>query len=108
MEKPIRKLATLLLCAAAAFTLHAQDPRETGPTTLVITYRCPPEKRPDLRNYMRQDGLQRLEGYRRNAILAGYPAVEKAEVTMKPFWKSAFPANKNEITVTVAKPDLSP
>jgi hypothetical protein len=72
MEKPIRKLASLLLCAAAAFTLHAQDPTETGPTALAITYRCTPEKRPDLRNFMRQEGLQRLEGYRRNAILAGY------------------------------------
>ncbi|HXB69281.1 MAG TPA: hypothetical protein VNY05_13615 [Candidatus Acidoferrales bacterium] len=72
MEKPIRKLAALLVCAAAAFTLPAQDPRETGPTTLVVTYRCPPEKRSELRNIMRQDGLQRLEGYRRNTILAGY------------------------------------
>jgi hypothetical protein len=72
MAKPIRNLAKLLLCAAAAFTLPAQDPKEIGPTTLVISYRCPPEKRPDLRNFMRQEGLQRLEGYRRNAILAGY------------------------------------
>jgi len=67
-------MAKLLLCAAAAFTftVHAQDPHETGPTTLVITYRCPPDKRPELHTYMRQDGLQRLEGYRRNGILAGY------------------------------------
>ena len=72
MVKPIPHLATLLLCAAAAFALQAQDPKETGPTTLLITYRCLPEKRPDLRNLMRQEGLQRLEGYRRNAILAGY------------------------------------
>jgi hypothetical protein len=72
MSKSIRNVAKLFLCVAAALALQAQDPRETGPTTLVITYRCLPEKRPDLRNYMRQDGLQRLEGYRRNAILAGY------------------------------------
>jgi hypothetical protein len=72
MEKPIRKVAALVLGAASAFTLHAQDPNETGPTTLVVTYRCPPDKRPELRNGMLQGGLARLEGYRRNAILAGY------------------------------------
>jgi hypothetical protein len=72
MVKPIRHLASLLICAAAALALPAQDPAETGPTTLVVTYRCLPEKRPDLRNTMRQEGLQKLEGYRRNAVLAGY------------------------------------
>jgi hypothetical protein len=54
---------------AATLALQAQD---TGPTTLVITYRCTPDKRPNLRTYMRQAGLQQLEGYRRNAILSGY------------------------------------
>jgi hypothetical protein len=59
----------LLTIFAATPALRAQD---TGPGTLVITYRCTPDKRPDLRNYMRQAGLQQLEGYRRNAILSGY------------------------------------
>lgn len=72
MEKTATRLAGVLLCAAAALALHAQDPRESGPTTLLITYRCLPEKRPDLRNFMRLDGIQRLEGYRRNAILGNY------------------------------------
>ena len=68
----VTSIRKLFLCAAAVFALQAQDPRDTGPTSLVITYRCPPEKRTDLRNYMRQDGLQRLEGYRKNAVLSGY------------------------------------
>ena len=59
----------LLALFAAALALPAQD---TGSPTLVITYRCTPDKRPDLRNYMRQAGLQQLEGYRKNAILSGY------------------------------------
>ncbi|MES2436963.1 MAG: hypothetical protein V4519_03035 [Patescibacteria group bacterium] len=42
-----------------------------------------------------------------NAILAGYPAVSKAEVTMRPFWKKTFPTNTAEITVTVAEAQLS-
>jgi hypothetical protein len=72
MAKPIRNLARLLLCAAAIFALQAQDSGETGPTSLMITYRCLPEKRVELRNLMRQDGLQRLEGLRRNTILSSY------------------------------------
>jgi len=72
MEKSIRKPAKLLLCAAAAITLQAQDPKETGPTSLAITYHCHPDKRSDLRNSMREDGLPLFEGYRRDAILADY------------------------------------
>lgn len=37
-------------------------------------------------------------------ILAAYPAIEKAEAIIKPFWKQSFPENKEEITLkTVAK-----
>ena len=72
MVNPIPRLLRLLFCAAAVFALPGQDPKDAGPTSLAITYRCPPEKRTDLRNYMRQEGLQRLEGYRKNAILSGY------------------------------------
>lgn len=72
MQQTATRLAAELLCCAAAFTLQAQDPKESGPTALLITYRCNPEKRPDLRNIMRQEGLQRLESYRRNAILANF------------------------------------
>lgn len=71
MLNPIGKLVTLL-CVAATPALHCQEAGQPAPTTLVVTYRCNPEKRADLRNFMRQDGLQRLEGYRRNAVLAGY------------------------------------
>jgi hypothetical protein len=43
-----------------------------------------------------------------NAILAGYPAVAKAEVTMWPFWRSTFPASTTQITIVVTNPALSP
>ncbi len=36
-----------------------------------------------------------------NAILTAYPTITKAEVTMRPFWKSSFPTNLAEIYITV-------
>ncbi|MDQ3015001.1 MAG: hypothetical protein M3Q73_03995, partial [bacterium] len=39
-----------------------------------------------------------------NAILASYPSVARAQVTMRPFWKKSFPATKDEITITIANP----
>lgn len=42
-----------------------------------------------------------------NAILAGYPSVARAQVTIRPFWKSSFPANKDEIEIVLAESQLS-
>ncbi len=61
-----------LLCLAALAATAQQDPRETGPTTLVIQYRCPPNNRVQLRQFMRDQGLKQLESWKRNSILAGY------------------------------------
>ncbi len=36
-----------------------------------------------------------------NALLAAYPGVEKAEVKVRPFWKTSFPTKPEEITVTI-------
>jgi hypothetical protein len=38
-----------------------------------------------------------------NAILAGYPGIAKAEVTMRPFWKQSFPDSISEISIDVVK-----
>ena len=43
-----------------------------------------------------------------NAILAGYPGIAKAEVTMRPFWKQSFPETASEIVIDVLKTPLSP
>lgn len=32
-------------------------------------------------------------------VLSGYPAIEKAEITIRPFWKRSFPDNPDKITV---------
>lgn len=33
-------------------------------------------------------------------VLSGYPAIERAEATIRPFWKQSFPTNLTEIEVT--------
>jgi hypothetical protein len=39
-----------------------------------------------------------------NLVLANYPGVTKAQVTMRPFWESDFPNSKDKITITIANP----
>lgn len=34
-----------------------------------------------------------------NTILGGYPAIERATVTIRPFWKQSFPDNTEDITI---------
>ncbi len=54
----------------------AQEPysrlRSTGPTTLAITFRCNPDKRVALREYMLRTGLAQLEGYKEHGVLKDY------------------------------------
>ncbi|HEY1342331.1 MAG TPA: hypothetical protein VGF59_32715 [Bryobacteraceae bacterium] len=66
------KLARLLLCLGAVTLGAQQDPNDAGPANLIITYRCAPEKRVALREYMRAQGLRRFEDLRRNTVLANY------------------------------------
>ncbi len=42
-----------------------------------------------------------------NAVLAGYPGIAKAQVTMRPFWQQSFPENVSEISIDVVKADVS-
>jgi hypothetical protein len=39
-----------------------------------------------------------------NALLSSVPAVERAEVVLKPFWKRSFPTDAERIGVTIEKP----
>jgi hypothetical protein len=66
------KIARLFLCLAAAATAIGQDPKQTGPTTLVITYRCLPAQRVQLRQQMEKTGLARFQHWKEEAILADY------------------------------------
>lgn len=39
-----------------------------------------------------------------NSLLSNVPAIDRAEVVLKPFWKQSFPADQARITVTVTQP----
>jgi hypothetical protein len=60
----------------AALPGNAQEPysklRNSGPTTLVITFRCKPENRVALREHTLTVGLAQLEGYKVQGVLRDY------------------------------------
>jgi hypothetical protein len=66
------RLIRLLFCLAALAWAAQDDPNDAGPATLVITYRCAPEKRVSVRQYMREQGLRRFEELRRNTVVSSY------------------------------------
>jgi len=51
--------------AAGAQETADTDERNSGPKNLVITYRCPPAKRPALRQYMLREGASRFDKWER-------------------------------------------
>ncbi len=55
-------------------------------------------------HFNEDDLKQDLAGKQREAlttILTGYPTIEKAEAIIRPFWRSTFPNNVNDFTITV-------
>jgi len=69
-------LRVALIAAVTVPPSTAQVPtnvRDVGTTSLMIVYRCPPDKRPALRSYMKQHGIPRL----RKMITSGAIADEK-------------------------------
>ncbi len=61
----------LLLTLLAATVLTAQPP-PTGPTQLIITYRCPPPRRAAFRQYMNDMGVSRFERWKNEGVLKDY------------------------------------
>jgi len=58
-----------MLLPSLAFPAPAQDYTDTGPLTLLITYRCKPADRPAFRSYLRERGLARFEEWKKEGIL---------------------------------------
>lgn len=57
----------------AAYACAAQpDPKQSGPTSLVIQYRCAPGHRTQLRRAVREAGLRQFEEWKAAGLLAGY------------------------------------
>ena len=70
---PLRTLVlTLALMLTASGAAAQQDPKQSGPTHLVIQYRCDPRQRAQLRRAMEERGLGQFEEWKANGILAEY------------------------------------
>ena len=61
---------SMTLVAASAFA--QPDPKQSGPTTLLIQYRCAPAHRTQLRQAMVETGLRRFETWKDEGLLAAY------------------------------------
>ena len=64
--------ATLIPLAAAYAFAPQPDLKQTGPTTLLIQYRCAPAHRTQLRQAMLETGLRQFEAWKVDGLLAGY------------------------------------
>jgi hypothetical protein len=69
VHKIVHRTATLLLFAAM---LPAQEPQGSGPTELIVTYRCPPPRRAAFRQYMVELGMQRFARWKQEGVLKDY------------------------------------
>ena len=59
------------LAIFAAVLLPAQE-SQSGPTQLIITYRCPPPRRAAFRQFMNELGIQRFERWKQEGVLKDY------------------------------------
>jgi hypothetical protein len=62
------------LCAVllAAGLLHGQAPQPSGPLELIITYRCPPQRRAAFRQFLIDNGARRFENWKQDGTLRDY------------------------------------
>jgi hypothetical protein len=65
----VRAFFTLAILAATC--LPAQD-GQSGPTQLIVTYRCPPPRRAAFRQYMTEYGIQRFDRWKQDGTLKDY------------------------------------
>jgi len=63
--------AFFTLAILAANFLPAQDV-PSGPTQLIVTYRCPPPRRAAFRQYMTEYGIQRFDRWKQDGTLKDY------------------------------------
>lgn len=61
----------LVVLMAGQETADTEE-RNSGPKSLIITYRCVPAKRPALRQYMQKEGVRRFEQWKQDGVLADY------------------------------------
>ena len=80
--KILRCMTTAVVLLASVIVVCAQEPysglRPTGPTTLLIAYRCKPENRVALREHMLSVGLANFEKWKKQGILSEYRILWKS------------------------------
>jgi hypothetical protein len=65
------RIAAALLLLLASFSLCAQI-RDNGPTTIVITYKSPIEKRAAFRGHMETTGVKQFEQWKKDGVFKDY------------------------------------
>jgi hypothetical protein len=72
MSPSVRSLVWLLVLGIGSALCGQDDPKATGPVTLLIQYRCPPANRPRLREAMAARGGPRLAALKSGGGLENY------------------------------------
>jgi hypothetical protein len=70
-----RSLSSLFVACVAVFFCPASaqdDPRQTGPLALIIQYRFPPAKRPEVHQRMLSSGLRNFDRWQADGVLSGH------------------------------------
>ena len=62
----------LVLCASPPCAAYQEDPRQTGPLTLIIQYKCLPGQRAEFRRRVLATGLHNFDRWQADRLLAGY------------------------------------
>jgi hypothetical protein len=62
----------LLFATALPAQGYNPDYDDTGPLSLLITYRCDAAKRPAFRSYLQEQGLARLAGWKKSGVIERY------------------------------------
>src|SRR6266566_4977463 len=73
MARKIFEAVVAAFLLAALFPVSAaDDPRDTGPLSLVIQYKCPPAQRAAFREQIENFGLSSFARWQASGVLAGY------------------------------------
>jgi hypothetical protein len=80
--KILRRMTAAVVLLASAMVVCAQEPYSglphTGPTTLLIAYKCKAENRVALREHMLKVGLANFEKWKKEGILSEYRILWKS------------------------------
>ncbi len=62
----------LVFCASTRCAADQEDPRQTGPLTLIIQYKCLPGQRAEFRRRVVSNGVHNFDRWQTDGLLAGY------------------------------------